>query len=42
MLTLAMPQLEAGHGVPAAEAAPVYIRNRVALKTQEREAGLKL
>lgn len=42
MLTLALPQLEAGQGVPAAEAAPVYIRNRVALKTHEREAGLRL
>ena len=42
MLTLALPQLEAGQGVPAAEAAPVYIRNRVALKTHERKAGLKL
>lgn len=42
MLALAIPELEAGHGVPAAEAAPVYIRNRVALKTHEREAGFKL
>lgn len=42
MLVLAQPQLEAGLGLPAAEAAPVYIRNRVALKTHEREAGQKL
>lgn len=42
MLTLAQPQLEAGLGLPAAEAAPIYIRNRVALKTHEREAGQKL
>ncbi len=42
MLALAEPQLQAGLGLPAAEAAPVYIRNRVALKTHEREAGQKL
>lgn len=42
MLILAQPQFEAGSGRPAAEAAPVYIRNRVALKTHEREAGQKL
>ncbi len=42
MLNLAAPVLAAGLGQPAEEAAPVYVRNRVALKTQEREAGLKL
>ncbi len=42
MLILAQPQFEAGLGLPAAEAAPIYIRNRVALKTHEREAGQKL
>lgn len=42
MLILAQPQFEAGAGLPAAEAAPIYIRNRVALKTHEREAGQKL
>ncbi|CAG0949887.1 tRNA threonylcarbamoyladenosine biosynthesis protein TsaB [Methylophilaceae bacterium] len=42
MLVLAEPMFQAGLGRPAADAAPVYIRNRVALKTLEREAGLKL
>jgi tRNA threonylcarbamoyladenosine biosynthesis protein TsaB len=42
MLVLAEPALSAGLGLPASEAAPVYIRNRVALKTHEREAGQKL
>jgi tRNA threonylcarbamoyladenosine biosynthesis protein TsaB len=32
----------AGQGRPAAEAAPIYVRNKVALKTSEREAGQKL
>lgn len=39
---LAQPQFAAGLSRPAAEAAPIYIRNKVALKTSEREAGLKL
>jgi tRNA threonylcarbamoyladenosine biosynthesis protein TsaB len=39
---LAVPLFEAGQGRPAAEAAPIYIRNKVALKTSEREAGQKL
>jgi tRNA threonylcarbamoyladenosine biosynthesis protein TsaB len=34
---LARPLFEAGLGRPAAEAAPIYIRNKVALKTSERE-----
>jgi tRNA threonylcarbamoyladenosine biosynthesis protein TsaB len=38
---LALPVFAAGQGKPAAEAAPIYIRNKVALKTSEREAGLK-
>ncbi|HEY8354729.1 MAG TPA: tRNA (adenosine(37)-N6)-threonylcarbamoyltransferase complex dimerization subunit type 1 TsaB [Methylophilaceae bacterium] len=42
MLALAEPRLTAGEGVPAEQALPVYIRNRVALKTHERESGLKL
>lgn len=42
MLVLAEQQLAVGAGLPAAEATPLYIRNRVALKTREREAGLKL
>jgi tRNA threonylcarbamoyladenosine biosynthesis protein TsaB len=41
MLTLALPLFAEGLGSPAAEAAPIYIRNRVALKTSEREAGQK-
>jgi tRNA threonylcarbamoyladenosine biosynthesis protein TsaB len=39
---LALPQLAAGHGVPAAEALPTYVRQRVALTTAERDAGLRL
>ena len=35
---LALPLFHAGLGRPAAEAAPVYIRNKVALKTSERLA----
>jgi tRNA threonylcarbamoyladenosine biosynthesis protein TsaB len=38
---LALLMFAAGLGKPAAEAAPLYIRNRVALKTSERAAGLK-
>ena len=36
---LAVPMFAAGLGLRAAEAAPVYIRNRVALKTAERLAA---
>lgn len=35
---LALPGFEAGLGRPASEAAPIYIRNKVALTTSEREA----
>ena len=34
---LADPVFKAGRGVPAAQAAPVYIRNKVALTMRERE-----
>jgi len=34
---LAIPAFEAGQGRPAAEAAPVYVRNKVALKISERQ-----
>ncbi|HEY8119475.1 MAG TPA: tRNA (adenosine(37)-N6)-threonylcarbamoyltransferase complex dimerization subunit type 1 TsaB [Methylophilaceae bacterium] len=38
---LSLPMFAAGLGVAAAQAAPIYIRNKVALKTSEREAGLR-
>ena len=38
ILQLAKPQFEAGLGQPAVSAQPVYIRNKVALKTVERMA----
>ena len=31
-----------GEGVPAREAAPLYVRHRVALTTAERAAGMRL
>jgi len=34
---IALPMFQAGLGRPAAEAAPVYIRNKVALKMSERQ-----
>jgi tRNA threonylcarbamoyladenosine biosynthesis protein TsaB len=42
LLRLAQPVLMKGEANPASEAMPIYIRNRVALKTAEREQGLRL
>lgn len=42
ILKLAYPVFEKGEAKPAGEALPIYIRNRVALKTAEREQGLRL
>ena len=42
ILQLALPTFEAGLAKPASEAAPIYIRNRVALTTLEREQGQRL
>lgn len=42
ILLLALPEFVAGRARPAVEAQPIYIRNRVALKTAEREQGLRL
>lgn len=36
MAALAAPKFAAGQGLPASQAAPVYIRNKVAFTTQER------
>jgi tRNA threonylcarbamoyladenosine biosynthesis protein TsaB len=42
ILQLAKPIFSAGKAKPASEAAPIYIRNRVALTTAEREQGRRL
>lgn len=42
ILQLAEPIFAAGEAKPASEAVPIYIRNRVALTTQQREAGQRL
>ncbi|MDO9206255.1 tRNA (adenosine(37)-N6)-threonylcarbamoyltransferase complex dimerization subunit type 1 TsaB [Methylotenera sp.] len=42
VLALAQPIFESGEAKTAEEAMPIYIRNRVALKTAEREQGLRL
>jgi tRNA threonylcarbamoyladenosine biosynthesis protein TsaB len=42
VLQLATPVFAAGQASPASEARPIYIRNRVALTTLEREQGLRL
>jgi tRNA threonylcarbamoyladenosine biosynthesis protein TsaB len=39
---LALPLFERGQGVPANQARPLYIRQRVALTTAERNAGVRL
>jgi len=39
---LALPRFAAGEGVAARDAAPLYVRHRVALTTAERDAGLRL
>jgi tRNA threonylcarbamoyladenosine biosynthesis protein TsaB len=39
MAELAAPRFAAGEGKPAHEAAPLYVRNKVALTTREREAA---
>ena len=42
ILQLAMPIFAAGQAKPATEARPIYIRNRVALTSSEREQGQRL
>lgn len=42
ILQLAAPIFAAGAAKPASEAMPIYIRNRVALTTIERDAGQRL
>jgi tRNA threonylcarbamoyladenosine biosynthesis protein TsaB len=42
MLSIASPLFVAGLGLPASEALPIYIRNRVALKSSERALGERL
>lgn len=42
IVQLALPTLQNGGGLAASEAMPIYIRNRVALKTTEREEGMRL
>lgn len=42
MLQLALPEFASGKTFGAADAMPIYIRNRVALKTSEREQGQRL
>lgn len=42
ILKLAQPVFARGDAKPASEAMPIYIRNRVALKTLEREQGQRL
>lgn len=42
ILNMAEPVFLSGQAGPAHDAMPIYIRNRVALKTAEREQGLRL
>ena len=42
LIRLAQPIFARGEAKSASEAMPIYIRNRVALKTSEREQGLRL
>ena len=42
ILKLATPIFAAGLAKPASEAAPIYVRNRVALTSLEREQGMRL
>jgi tRNA threonylcarbamoyladenosine biosynthesis protein TsaB len=42
IINLALPIFINGEAKPASGAMPIYIRNRVALKTAEREQGLRL
>lgn len=42
ILNLALPTFIAGKAQPASAVAPIYVRNRVALTTQERAQGLRL
>jgi tRNA threonylcarbamoyladenosine biosynthesis protein TsaB len=39
---LALPRFTAGEGVAARDAAPLYVRHRVALTSAERDAGARL
>jgi tRNA threonylcarbamoyladenosine biosynthesis protein TsaB len=39
---LALPRFAAGEGVPARDAAPFYVRHRVALTSAERALGMRL
>lgn len=42
IMTLAIPLFESGLAKPASEAKPIYIRNRVALTSEERAQGQRL
>ena len=42
MLEIALAAFEAGKTVPPALAAPLYVRDRVALTSEERRRGEKL